>query len=87
VSAFSGYVAAIEWRRVQVERPSASTSGGQSEGIELAGEVAGAARGAVEVVFVLVLDGVVAEGSDLACFVRARQEDIDVHVRQLESLC
>lgn len=89
MSAFSGYVAAIEWRRVQVERPSASTSGGQSEGIELAGEVAGAARGAVEVVFVLVLvlDGVVAEGSDLACFVRARQEDIDVHVRQLESLC
>lgn len=83
MSAFSGYVAAIEWRRVQVERPRASTSGGQSEGIELGEGVAGAARGFVEVVEVVLVDGVFAEGSAWACFVRARQEDIDVHVRQL----
>lgn len=81
MSAFSGYVAAIEWRRVQVERPRASTSGGQSEGIELGEGVAGAARGFVEAV--VVDDGVFAEGSVWACFVRARQEDIDVQVRQL----
>lgn len=81
MSAFSGYVAAIEWRRVQVERPRASTSGGQSEGIELGEGVAGAARGFVEVV--VEDDDVFAEGSAWACFVRARQEDIDVQVRQL----
>lgn len=81
MSAFSGYVAAIEWRRVQVERPRASTSGGQSEGIELGEGVAGVARGVVEVV--VLVDDVFAEGSDWACFVRARQEDIDVQVRQL----
>ena len=30
--AFSGYVAAMLWSMVQVDRPSSSTSGGQSEG-------------------------------------------------------
>lgn len=80
VSAFSGYVAAIEWRSVQVEWPRASTSGGQSEGISLGDGVAGAASGAVEVV-------VDVEGSDLACFVRARHEDMDVQVRQLFTIC
>lgn len=45
--------------------------------------VAGAAKGVVEVVLVLVEDAEDAEGSDLACFVRARQEDMDVQVRQL----
>lgn len=29
--AFSGYVAAMLWRSVQVDRPSSSTSGGQSD--------------------------------------------------------
>lgn len=33
LSAFSGYAAAIEWSSVQVERPKASTSGGQSAGV------------------------------------------------------
>ncbi len=35
VEAFSGYVAAMVCRRVQVERPSCSTSGGQSGGISV----------------------------------------------------
>lgn len=82
--AFSGYVAAIECRRVQVERPSCSTSGGQSEGIVLGEEVAGAARGVVGVVLVvLVLEGEL-ELSTLACLVRLRQAATEVQVRQLK---
>jgi len=72
VFAFSGYVAAIECSRVQVERPSCSTSGGHSGGI-VPGEVV------VGVGF--VLDG---ELSDLACLVRLRQAATEVQVRQLE---
>lgn len=74
-------------RSVQVERPSASTSGGQSAGMEGSGCVAGAVRGVVgvvevaEVVFV-VLEEDVGE-SALACFVRARHEETEVQVRQL----
>lgn len=87
VFAFSGYVAAIECRRVQVERPSSSTSGGQSGGIVLEEKVAGAARGVVGVVLV-VLVLVVLEGelelSILACLVRLRQAATEVQVRQLE---
>lgn len=86
MSAFSGYVAAIECKRVQVERPKASTSGGQSDGISLGEGVAGAARGVVEVVDDVAEVEVDAEGSDLACFVRARHEDIDVQVRQLNRI-
>lgn len=52
-SACSGYVAAIVWSRVQVERPSCSTSGGHSGGISLADGVEGAASGAVGVVMVV----------------------------------
>lgn len=86
MSAFSGYVAAIVCRSVQVERPSASTSGGQSEGMEGSGCVAGAARGVVGVVDVAEFAVVVLEDvgeSALACFVRARHEDTEVQVRQL----
>ena len=84
----------MEWRRVQVERPSSSTSGGQSEGIELGVAVADAARGVVAVVIWLKVfeeevDGVLLEleavaDSALACFVRARHEATEVQVRQLE---
>lgn len=41
----SGYAAVMVWRNVQVERPSCSTSGGQSEGIER--EAVDAAEGVV----------------------------------------
>ena len=79
VFAVSGYVAAMECSRVQVERPSSSTSGGHSGGIVLGEGVAGAARGTVGVVLVLV-DG---ELSDLACLVRFFQAATEVQVRQL----
>ena len=78
VLAFSGYVAAIECRSVQVERPSCSTSGGQSEGSSLGEGVAAAASAGVEVV-VLVL----AELFMSACFVNARHEATEVQVRHL----
>lgn len=82
--AFSGYVAAIECNRVQVERPRASTSGGQSEGVSLGEGVAAAASAGVEIVALLVL-GVEVELEFLsACFVNARQDATEVHVRQLE---
>lgn len=93
--AFSGYVAAIEWRRVQVERPSSSTSGGHSGGYPLGEGADGVASGTAGVVAVVV--GVVDEDVDvdeeddedgwvlaLACFVRARQAATDVQVRQLD---
>lgn len=87
VFAFSGYVAAIECRRVQVERPSCSTSGGQSGGIVLGEEVAGAARGVVGVVLVVLVVLAVLEGelelSALACLVRLRQAATEVQVRHL----
>lgn len=81
--AFSGYVAAIECSSVQVERPRASTSGGQSEGVSLGEGVAAAASAGVEMVPLLVL-GVEAEVDFLsACFVNARHEATEVQVRQL----
>jgi hypothetical protein len=74
----------MECSRVQVERPSSSTSGGHSGGMELGEEVVGGVRGVVGVVFVLVeLEG---ELSDLACLVRLRQAATEVHVRQLRRL-
>lgn len=86
--AFSGYVAAIECSSVHVERPSSSTSGGQSEGVSLGEGVAAAARAAVEVVILLVLD--VDDEVELefvllrsACLVNARHEATEVQVRQL----
>jgi uncharacterized protein (DUF362 family) len=87
VLAFSGYVAAIEWSSVHVERPSSSTSGGQSEGVSFGGGVvaAAAASAAVDVVMLLVL-GVEAEPEFLrsACFVNAFHDATEVQVRQLE---
>lgn len=81
VLAVSGYVAAIECRRVQVERPRASTSGGQSGGIEGIGE--GLVVVSVSVVFVVELGD---PEAGLDCFVMASHEDTDVHVRQLLSI-
>lgn len=98
--AVSGYVAAMVCSRVQVERPSCSTSGGQSGGTSLGEGLEGEARGTVGVV--IVVDGDVdvdveevveeeREVSALACFVRARQAAAEVQVRQLDgwgqSLC
>lgn len=59
------------WRKVQVERPRVSTSGGQSEG----------GRGEV-VVFV---EGVLlaAADDDVSFFVMASQEETEVQERQL----
>lgn len=74
-------------RRVQVERPSCSTSGGHSEGVEGAVAEAGAARGFVDVVILSVEEdkGEVFEGAEsvLACFARARHEAAEVQVRHL----
>lgn len=83
--AFSGYVAAIECNRVHVERPSSSTSGGQSEGVSLGEGVAPAASAGVDVVVLLVL-GVEEELEflRLACFVNAFHEATEVQVRQLD---
>lgn len=81
-SAFSGYVAAIECRRVQVERPSASTSGGQSEGVSLGEDVAAAASAGVDAVILLVL-GAEVELLRSACLVKARHEATEVQVRHL----
>lgn len=60
------------WRRVHAERPSCSTSGGQSVGISRE-EVAWAGGVVVE-----ILDGVV-----VPCLAMANQEDTEVHDRQL----
>lgn len=69
------------WRNVQVERPSSSTSGGQSDGND------------DEVVFELELELVVAAvvaaapaaipPEDEACLTIARQDAADVHVLHL----
>lgn len=85
MSAFSGYAAAIECRRVQVERPSSSTSGGHSDGVEGAAADAEAARGVVDVVILSAEEesGEVWFESVFACFARARHEAAEVHVRQL----
>lgn len=85
--AFSGYVAAIECSSVHVERPSSSTSGGQSEGVSLGERVAAAAKAEVEVGILLVLDvGVEVELEFVllrsACLVNARHEATEVQVRQ-----
>lgn len=83
--AFSGYVAAMECSSVQVERPSSSTSGGQSEGVSLGESVAAAAIAGAEVVILLALGFEVALGLlRSACFVNARHEATEVQVRQLE---
>ena len=83
--AFSGYVAAMVCRRVQVDRPSCSTSGGQSEGISVGWGVNWEVVAGVEIV-VEVDDVAVEEEGEVCdcCFVRARHEAIDVQVRQLE---
>jgi hypothetical protein len=71
--AVGGYEAVRVWRKVHVERPRASTSGGQSGGWE------GRAVAVVEGGVVLVL-GVEVEGS---FFVMAAQEAKEVQERQL----
>lgn len=81
-------MAAIECSSVHVERPSSSTSGGQSEGVSLGEGVAAAARPAVGVVILLVLEvGVEVELEFAllrsACLVNARHEATEVQVRQL----
>lgn len=76
-------------KRVQVDRPSCSTSGGQSGGISLGDGVEGVFRGTVGVVIVVVVDEedeAEEDESDLACFVRARQAATEVQVRQLGML-
>ena len=81
-------MAAIECNSVHVERPSSSTSGGQSEGVSLGEGVAAAARAGVEVVILSVPevgDEVLFEFAFLrsACLVNARHEATEVQVRQL----
>lgn len=82
-----------------MERPRTSTSGGHSGGIVLADGVAGAVRGVVGVVIVVVgpvdvdvdVDvgevEVELEVSALACFVRLRHAASEVQVRQLRWTC
>lgn len=86
--AFSGYVAAIECSSVHVERPSSSTSGGQSERVSLGEGVAAAARAGVEVVILLVFEVEVEVELEFvflrsACLVNASHEETEVQVRQL----
>ena len=60
------------WRRVHAERPSCSTSGGQSAGIS---RDAVACAGGVVVAIL--------EGFAVPCFAMANHEDTDVHDRHL----
>ena len=82
--AFSGYVAAIVWRSVHVERPSCSTSGGQSAGNSVGCGVDLAAVAGIDCVAEDVEESVLEEEEDCwACFVSARHEATEVQVRQL----
>lgn len=74
-----GYVAAIECNKVHVERPSASTSGGQSRGIE---KVAAAPVNAAAAAVGFIDDGLAAPGFKefLANALNAEPEE---QVRQL----
>lgn len=83
VDAFSGYVAAMVCRRVQVERPSCSTSGGQSEGISVGWGFEWDVVAGVGIVDEVDVDEEVEGEVCDCCFVRARHEAIDVQVRQL----
>lgn len=75
--AFSGYVAVMEWRRVHVLRPRASTSGGQSGGSSE--DVVDWAREAEDEAEAVGDDF---DGVDFMR-VRARQSAMDVQVRHL----
>lgn len=86
--AFSGYVAAMVWRRVQVERPSCSTSGGQSGGSSVGCGVEREVVAGVDIVVEVAepedeVEGVVCDCD--CCFVRARHEAMEVQVRQLKT--
>ena len=70
----SGYVAAIVWRIVHEERPRTSTSGGQSEGVEVAREDTG-----------LEAEGAVVVGLKPDDFIMFFHAALDVHVLHLES--
>ncbi len=72
--ALSGYVAAMLWSIVQVERPSSSTSGGQSKG-GFAGSVVAAARP--------VDAAAVAVAGFVDFFIIAIHAELDVQLRQL----
>ena len=72
----SGYVAVIVWRSVQVDRPSSSTSGGQSDGRVEGVVSAVAAAGMEDVVGEVVL-------ALLDVFIMESQSEVEVQVRQL----
>lgn len=76
-----GYAAVKVWRKVQVERPSSSTSGGQSVWVE----GGGAGMEVVDdVVVVAAAPAPAAMPPDVeACLSIARQEAADVHVLHL----
>lgn len=71
--AVGGYEALRVWRKVQVERPRVSTSGGQSGGWE-GTELAVVEGGRLEDVVV---------GVEVSFFIMARQEAMSVQERQL----
>lgn len=85
VVAFVGYVAVMEWRSVQVDRPSCSTSGGHSVWVGAGREegsldsevVGGFATDSLEVEVEAAAVGA------LACLVRARQDAAEVQSRHL----
>ena len=85
IVAFFGYVAVMEWRSVQVDRPSCSTSGGHSAWVGAGREegnldsevVGGFATESLEVEVEAAAVGA------LACLVRARQDAAEVQSRQL----
>jgi hypothetical protein len=66
----------MEWRRVQVLRPRASTSGGQSAGTDESG---------VSVSWVVEVFG--EEELEDFILIKARQLAIEVQVRQLRHIC
>jgi len=71
-----GYVAVMEWSRVQDERPRASTSGGQFSGCDR--EEVAPAGGVVVETF---------EGDVVCCFVIAAHDAKEVQERHLAMVC
>lgn len=72
------------WRKVQVERPSSSTSGGQSVWVEAGGAGMEVVDDVVDVVVVAARPAPAAMPPDVeACLSIARQEAADVHVLHL----
>jgi hypothetical protein len=72
-------------RKVQVERPSSSTSGGQSVWVDGGGAGAGVVNDGMVVVVAAAAPAPAAMPPEVeACLSIARQEAADVHVLQLE---